>query len=266
MASYQIFEGLKSTMGQPISYHMVFSKDQQPLILGEKVVLNWTGKMTCLACDTVINKTFQNGYCFNCFRKKASCDLCILKPELCHYHLGTCREPEWGLAHCFKEHVVYLANSTGLKVGISRKTNIPQRWIDQGASEACVLLTCSNRLISGQIEVSLAQELSDRTKWQQLLKGVETPVDLKAAHQQWQSYIKQHLADIGVDDKDVTWKEFELMKIQYPVNAYASKAKSIKLVAGENALGELLGIKGQYLLFEQGGLNLRNLLGYQFIF
>ena len=266
MSSYLVFKGLKSEIGVPVSYHMAFSENKLPLVLGQEIVLNWTGKMTCLGCDKVINKTFQNGYCFNCFRTKASCDLCILKPERCHYHLGTCREPEWGLAHCFKEHVVYLANSTGLKVGISRQSNIPQRWIDQGAKEACVLLTCSNRLISGKIEVFLAQELSDRTKWQQLLKGVETPVDLKTAHQQWQSHIKNHLADVGVDAKDVTWKDFELMEIHYPIHAYVSQAKSIKLAAGENALGQLLGVKGQYLLFEQGGLNMRNLLGYQFIF
>lgn len=265
MADYQVFQGLKSNLGVPVTYELKFHQLTVPVNLGENMVMHWTGKMTCLSCEAVIKKTFQNGYCYRCFREKASCDLCIVKPELCHYHLGTCREPEWGLAHCFKEHVVYLANSTGLKVGISRKVNIPQRWIDQGAKEACILLTCSNRLISGKVEVFLAQELSDRTKWQQLLKGVETPVDMKVAHQKWQNHMKRHLADIGVSVEEIVWNEFELMQVEYPIDAYVSKAKSIKLAAGENVLGILLGIKGQYLLFEEGGLNMRNLLGYQFI-
>ncbi|MBM4211768.1 MAG: DUF2797 domain-containing protein [Gammaproteobacteria bacterium] len=265
MAEYQVFQKLQSHLGTPITYELVYSDRTTPLILGENINLYWTGTMTCLSCQSLIKKTFQNGYCFQCFSTKASCDMCILRPERCHYHLGTCREPNWGLAHCFTEHVVYLANSTGLKVGISRKSNIPQRWIDQGAKEACVLLTCSNRLISGQLESFLARTLSDKTKWQQLLQGVDSPLDMSFAHAHWQNYLKMHLQAIGVSLSDVTWVDFQLQTFKYPVDAYALKAKSIKLAIGDNQLGQLLGVRGQYLIFQQGGLNMRNLQGYHII-
>ncbi|NCX94631.1 MAG: DUF2797 domain-containing protein, partial [Gammaproteobacteria bacterium] len=90
--------------------------------LGQPITLMHTGKLYCIACGREVKKTFQQGYCFVCTQKLAECDTCLIKPERCHYHLGTCREPSWGEQHCLKDHYVYLANASGLKVGITRLT------------------------------------------------------------------------------------------------------------------------------------------------
>jgi hypothetical protein len=72
-----------------------------------------------------------------------------MKPETCHYHLGTCREPDWAQNHCFRPHIVYLANSSGVKVGITRKTQIPTRWLDQGASQALPIFEVQQPFVIG---------------------------------------------------------------------------------------------------------------------
>ena len=124
--------------------------------LGSQIRLEFVNDIHCVACGRSINKTFQNGYCFVCFRSLAQCDLCIVKPELCHYDQGTCREPKWGLEHCMQDHIVYLANSSGLKLGITKMPNIPSRWIDQGSVEALPIIRAKTRLAVGLVEVAMA--------------------------------------------------------------------------------------------------------------
>jgi len=109
-------------------------------LLGNKITLRYTGEINCIHCGRRTNKSFQQGYCYPCMQKLARCDICIVKPELCHFHKGTCREPEWGREHCMIQHIVYLAVSSGLKVGITRHTQVPTRWIDQGAVAAVPML------------------------------------------------------------------------------------------------------------------------------
>ncbi len=125
----------------PVRYFMRFNElevEMNPLI-GRPVTLAFSGRIQCIACGRVSKKSFNQGYCFPCFRSLARCDRCIVSPELCHFHLGTCREPDWGQANCMQPHVIYLANSSGVKVGITRRSQLPTRWIDQGAVEAVPL-------------------------------------------------------------------------------------------------------------------------------
>ena len=120
--------------GNPVAYSIAVGDTRIPLndLIGRPLRLDFDGVIRCIHCDRKTNKSFNQGFCYPCFRKLAACDSCIMSPEKCHYHLGTCREPEWGEAHCMVEHVVYLANSSGLKVGITRASQVPTRWIDQG--------------------------------------------------------------------------------------------------------------------------------------
>ncbi len=101
----------------PIGEKMLNMND----LIGERISLNFDGKIYCSNCGKKTNKSYSQGYCFPCCQKLARCDMCIMKPEQCHHHMGTCREPEWGTRNCFTPHVVYLANSSGAKVGITRK-------------------------------------------------------------------------------------------------------------------------------------------------
>jgi hypothetical protein len=146
-------------------------------LIGKKISLSFNGEIRCFECGIKIKKSYSQGFCYPCCISLAKCDLCIMKPETCHHHLGTCREPLWGLENCFSQHIIYLANSSGLKVGITRASNIPSRWIDQGAISAIPLMSVDTRLKSGIIEDSLKEFVADKTNWRKMLKNEVAEVD-----------------------------------------------------------------------------------------
>jgi len=125
-------EKMKVELGPVVNYTMSVGDQELPMndLLGRSLSLRYTGNIFCLNCERKSKKSFGQGYCYPCFKKLARCDSCIMKPETCHFSQGTCREPEWAQQFCFTEHYVYLANSSGLKVGITRGNQVPTRWMD----------------------------------------------------------------------------------------------------------------------------------------
>ncbi len=225
-------------------------------LVGSKVNLKFTGKIFCVECGRAIKKTFDQGYCFPCFRKLAACDTCIVRPELCHFHKGTCREPEWGKTHCLIEHVVYAANSCGLKVGVTRAHQMRTRWGDQGATEAIILARLPERLVAGNLEVLLKAHAGDKTNWRGLLTGLNVDVDLLAA----KTELLQHFSVEFEARKD---PDNTIYKFSYPVLNYLNKAKTINLDKEAEHSGVLSGIRGQYLFIGEAGLNVRSWQGYE---
>ncbi|MBF0472032.1 MAG: DUF2797 domain-containing protein, partial [Gammaproteobacteria bacterium] len=185
---------MRSEAGAVVNYYLPLGEEEIPLnpLLGEKISLSTDGSIRCIACGRSSKKSFNQGYCYPCFRDLPQCDRCIVRPELCHYHHGSCRDAAWGERHCLQEHVVYLANTSGLKVGITRATQIPTRWIDQGATAAIPIFRVRERLLSGEIEVALKAYVADKTAWQRMLKGEGAAVDLLQARQQ----LLQQCADV----------------------------------------------------------------------
>ncbi len=249
--------GSKVQYTLPVGSHQV---DLMPLI-GQFIQLSYLGYSICQACGLALKKSYQQGYCYPATQRLASCDLCILKPELCHHHLGTCREPLWGRQHCFQPHRVYLANSSGLKVGITRASTLPTRWLDQGASQAISLLSVSTRRLSGLIEVLLKKHVSDRTAWQQMLKGVPSWEEMCAQRNRLLNLISEDLKEIDV--KDIQLLEEPPQAFEYPVLEYPTTVKSLSFDKTPEISGRLLGIKGQYWILETGVLNIRSFTGYQ---
>lgn len=259
---------MRTELKDPVHYHMILG-DQELLLneyLGARLKLVYKGAIHCIACGRKSNKSFNQGYCYPCFRRLAQCDSCIVSPEKCHYHLGTCREPEWGEANCMRDHFVYLANTSGLKVGITRGTQVPTRWIDQGAVQAKPIFRVSNRLQSGLVEVIFAKHIADKTNWQAMLKGEPEPIDLESARQRLvdecaaevQAVRDEHgvQAITELSDQDET-------QIRFPVLEYPTKVKSFNLDKAPEVEGTLLGIKGQYLIFDTGVINMRKYGGYE---
>lgn len=251
---------METTNGEKVSYGLQLREGLFDItsLVGKELKLTYSGKIFCSNCQKQTKKSYAEGFCYPCTMKLAACDLCILKPETCHYSKGTCREPEWALEHCFKPHVVYLANSSGLKVGITRKSNIPHRWIDQGASEALPVMEVENRLMSGQIEVLFKKHIADKTDWRKMLKGEAASIDLK----EWRDRLIRELAS------DLQYFEFNLLdedvvKINYPVEMYPEKIVSFNLDKVSEISGKLTGIKGQYLMFDTGVFNVRSHSGYE---
>lgn len=232
--------------------------------LGKIIQLSYQGEIHCVACGRKTKKSFAQGHCYPCFRRLASCDMCIMKPETCHYAAGSCRQPEWGEANCFVPHYVYLANSSGIKVGITRGTQIPTRWIDQGATQALAVFQVASRLQSGLLEVVLKQHVSDRTDWRKMLKADAPPLDLKS--------IRDELLDKCSDEISIIKKQQgeaaiqlvdeNVIEISYPILTYPEKIKSLNFDKQPEIEGVLNGIKGQYLILDGGVLNIRKFSGY----
>ena len=151
---------MQSSLESPVQYQLPIGDELLPMNenIGKTIKLQYHSEINCIACGRKTKKSFGQGHCYPCFRSLASCDMCVMKPETCHYAEGTCREPEWGDTHCFIPHFVYLANSSGIKVGITRGTQVPTRWIDQGAVQAMPVMRVKTRQQSGFAEVILKQQ------------------------------------------------------------------------------------------------------------
>lgn len=253
---------------QEVSYQLRLTHPSEPEthlelndLLGRDLRLKFSGAIHCIHCERKTSKSFNQGYCYPCFKKLAQCDTCIVKPETCHYHQGTCREPSWGEEHCFQPHIVYLANTSGLKVGITRQTQMPTRWMDQGAVAALPLLRVKDRLTSGQIEKLLGQSLKDKTAWQAMLKNQVPELDLTAEAAEVLDVYQDDLAAFSANSLELL--DAAPLDFNYPVLAYPTKVKSLNPEKQPHIEGQLMGVKGQYLLLDTGVINLRKFAGYE---
>lgn len=252
--------------GHPVTYTLKVGDTRLPLndLVGRLVQIDYEGTIRCIHCDRKTNKSFSQGYCYPCFKKLAACDTCIMSPERCHYHLGTCREPEWGEAHCLTGHVVYLANSSGLKVGITRASQVPTRWIDQGAVAAVPLLAVASRRLAGLVEVICKQHVADRTNWRTMLKGDVASINLVEARDELLAKIRPELEALRAEHGSDALEEVnrEVLTLGYPVEVWPDKIKTHNLDKSPSVQGILQGIKGQYLLLDTGVINIRKYTAY----
>ena len=255
-------------LGETAQYAFRLDEQEVPVnpLLGKRVRLEFLGAIHCTHCGRKTKKSFSQGYCYPCFTKLAQCDSCIVSPEKCHFDAGTCREPEWGERFCMTDHVVYLANSSGVKVGITRASQIPTRWLDQGASQALPIFRVATRQQSGLVEDLLRSQVADRTNWRALLKGDAVPLDLPAIRDQLLESCAEGIAALqqrfGLQAIQPVG-DAEVLEIRYPVEAYPTKVASHDLEKTPVVEGILRGIKGQYLILDTGVINLRKYTAYQ---
>ena len=253
-------------VGDRAQYELRLNDRAYPLnpIVGRSIKLRYLGQINCIHCGRKSKKSFNQGYCYPCFTRLARCDSCIIKPETCHYDQGTCREPKWAKDFCFQDHIVYLANSSGLKVGITRIDQVPTRWIDQGAIQAIPLVRVSDRKLSGLVETFLAQDMADKTNWRTMLKGKVDQLDLKAERRKLimkiEFYINNDLQLHAINRYSVI--DSPPVYIHYPILEYPDKVSSFNLDKDPVVEGLLKGIKGQYLILDAGVINLRKFGGY----
>ncbi len=258
---------MRTQPGPPVDYRLPVGTQEVGLnaLLGQTLRLTFSGEIQCVACGRKTKKSFNQGYCYPCFQSLAQCDLCIVKPELCHYEQGTCREPAWGEAHCMQPHYVYIANSSDLKVGITRGSQIPTRWMDQGAVQALPIFRVQSRYQAGLLEVMFKTHMADRTNWQRMLKGDPELVDLVAKRDEalglCHAALNDHKKAAGAGALSLLEEE-EPRSFTYPVLEYPTKVKSLNFDKTPEIEGTLLGIKGQYLMFDTGVLNVRKFGGY----
>jgi len=246
-------------LGDEVSYYLPLGPDMINMneLLGEAIELEYQGVIHCIRCGRVTRKSFAQGFCYPCFSTAPETSECILRPELCRAQDGESRDKKWSEEHCLQDHFVYLAISSGLKVGVTRSSQVPTRWIDQGAWKAIRLAKTPNRFLAGQIEVVMKAKMSDKTNWRHMLTNeINRDIDLVAEKNTASGFLAKELSIYLSPDN-------EIMEITYPVLQYPDKVKSLSFDKLNKIGGKLNGIKGQYLIFSDGSvLNIRKHNGY----
>ena len=260
---------MRVELNNPVNYKLPLGDDQFVELnphIGNKIRLTHTGEINCVACGRLTKKSYYQGYCYPCMISLAECDICIVKPELCHYFEGTCRDNNWADDHCMQSHYVYLANSSGLKVGITRGSQIPTRWIDQGARQGLPIYKVKNRFMSGLLEIIIKKHMSDRTDWRKMLKGRSELIDLAMRRDEITEICATEIAALEAEHGDDALEflpDAQEIIIDFPVEQYPEKIKSLNFDKTPEIEGVLMGIKGQYLILDRGVLNIRKFGGYK---
>jgi len=261
---------MQVSLQSPVHYSLVLDKQNYSLkkAIGQPISIQYTGQIHCVHCGKLTKKSYNQGYCFPCLRALAQCDICIMKPEECHYDEGTCREPEWGDQHCMQPHTVYLSNTSGVKVGITRNEQIPTRWIDQGAVQALPIVEVESRYLSGLVEVELKNYFDDKTRWRAMLQGDVEAIDLAEERDdvfEEASMAFEQLQERYGEDALVLLEYEDVVDIDYPIQEYPTEISILSLDKTPFIEGVLKGIKGQYLILDSGVINLRKFTAYNVI-
>lgn len=231
---------------EPIVYELDSddSKIDFNSLINKNIKISWNGVITCRKCKKKTKKSFGEGFCYPCFMSAPEASPCILKPELCQAHLGIGRDLEYEEKNHNQPHAVYLAATDKVKVGVTRSTQIPTRWIDQGANKAIVIAITPNRHLAGVLEVALKSIYSDKTNWRSMLKNLtDESIDLE--EEKWSCYelLPSDLQQYFVEDDTIS-------NFIYPSEIYPTNVSSINLQKTAAIEGVLTGIKGQYLIFD----------------
>ncbi|MDO4728224.1 MAG: DUF2797 domain-containing protein [Bacteroidota bacterium] len=249
---------MQTEFTNPIKYYLVgegmflYMND----LLNKKITIEHVG-YECLNCK-MPKKIFRQGACFDCFNTAPQVADWILKPELSKAHLDIeDRDLEYEKKVQLQPHIVYLALSSHIKVGVTRKTQVPYRWIDQGASRAVPILETPNRYLAGLAEVSLKQHYSDKTNYKKMLQPINPNQEAFESMNKLSEVLPEELSSYIITQN-------EFVDIYYPVLSYPEKPTSLKLDDFTTYSGVLKGIKGQYLLFDdQTVWNVRGSEGYK---
>ena len=227
--------------------------------VGHDVAIRFQGAINCIESGKAIRKTFGEGLSYDAFLKSPLACPSILRPEMSRIHEGIAlRDEAWEREHHLTPHVVYVSQTSHLKVGVTRAANVPSRWVDQGAVGAVVVANTPYRQLAGEMEVALKEVLSDKTQWRGMLQNVS--LDEEALLE-----AKEECFDtLGVTYESFLEMSDDVVSLNYPVEAYPQKVSSTKLDKCPEIVGRLVGIKGQYWLFEDGRVwNVRAHAGYR---
>ncbi len=239
-----VLRKMQTEMGHPIQYYMLFEDNFLNVnqVLNKQLKIDFI-KFQCLNCGED-RPIFRQGFCKTCFFETPSAGDWIMRPELSTAHLGKeDRDLDYEKKVQLQPHIVYLANSSNIKVGVTRKTQVPTRWIDQGAHEAIEIVEVPNRYLAGITEVALKDHIGDKTNWRKMLTNDVDDEDLVTWRNKLKLYIPLEAKEYFIENNNETHMEFPVLK-------YPEKVKSLNLGKTPSYEGILRGIKGQYLIFE----------------
>jgi len=237
----------------PLGNEKIFMNE----LIGRHILLDFKGKIHCIRCGRETRKSFAQGYCYPCFTTAPETEECVLRPELCRAHEGLARDMEYAEKHCLSDQIVYLSITSGLKVGVTRSTQVPTRWIDQGALKAVEFARTPNRYTAGLMEIAMKHHVMDKTNWRKMLSGSDPgPIDLVKEKDRLMALVPEDLRAFLSEEDGV-------MELTYPVERYPEKIRSLNFDKEPEVSGVLKGIKGQYLMFDHDRvINIRKFGGY----
>jgi hypothetical protein len=252
---------MRIEQGNPVQYFLklgdvdIFMNE----LIGKKISIKFEGIIHCIACGQRIKKAYGEGFCYPCFIKSPLNSECILRPELCLAHEGKGRDAAWEEENHNKPHYLYLAQTSEIKVGVTRTTQVPTRWLDQGAWRAIKVALTPNRYLAGMIEVLIKKQMSDKTPWQKMLTNeINDSLDLLQAKEKVIASLTREY------EPYILPLDNEIFVFEYPVLKYPDQVKSINLDKCPEINGKITGIRGQYLIFEDNQvINLRRFSGYE---
>jgi hypothetical protein len=239
-----VLKKMKTENLEEIQYYLDMKSDffNVNQLLNKEITIRFV-TYECLNCH-LEKKIYRQGFCKNCFFEIPNAADWIMRPELSTAHLDIeDRDLAYEKSVQLQPHIVYLANSSNVKVGVTRKQQIPTRWIDQGAHEAIEIVEVPNRYLAGITEVALKNYVGDKTNWRKMLKNDIEDENLL----EWRDKLKEFIPD---EAKQYFIENNSETHINFPVLKYPGKPKSLNLIKTPSYTGKLVGIKGQYLIFE----------------
>lgn len=251
---------MRSKNSIPIDYYLPLNGNEIYMndLIGKDIQMEFIGEINCIKCGRKTSKSFAQGYCYPCFISVPETEECVLRPELCRAHEGIARDMDYATKNCLIDQVVYLSVTSGIKVGVTRGTQVPTRWIDQGALMAIELARAPNRYTAGLIEIFLKNHMQDKTNWTAMLKNaIQFDGNLIEEKKRAISVLPDTLSVYESKNDTIT-------QLAYPVLDYPVKVKSLNFDKDTIVKGKLIGIKGQYLIFSDNTvINIRKFGGYR---
>jgi hypothetical protein len=254
-----ILDKMPTSFINPVQYFLQLGEDRVAMneLVGKHITFKWTGNIYCTVCGRKTKKSFGEGMCYPCFSSSPENADCIFRPELCEGHLDKGRDVEWEKKHHVQPHYIYLALVNEVKVGVTRDSQIPTRWIDQGANKAIILAQTPYRQLAGLIEVSLKNHLTDKTHWMKMLTNqFNYEVDLLAEKKRIKTLLSEELQQYYSDND-------EIIELLYPTEQYPAKVVSTGFEKTPVIESRLTGIRGQYVYFGNSVMNIRKHSGYE---
>ncbi len=252
-----VLRKMQTELADPIQYYLIFEGDFLNLnqVLNKELTISFI-KFQCLNCG-LDRPIYRQGFCKTCFYEIPTAGDWVMRPELSTAHLDKeDRDLEYEKKVQLQPHIVYLANSSNIKVGVTRKSQVPTRWIDQGAHEAIAIVEVPNRYLAGVTEVALKEHIGDKTNWRKMLTNDVEDEDLVEYRNKLRKYIPEEAVPYYIENNSET-------QLAFPVLQYPKKVKSLNLDKTPIYSGVLKGIKGQYLIFEDSTVfNVRGSEGY----
>ena len=225
-------------------------------LIGSKISVVFNGQIVCSCCGKNTKKSFVQGYCYKCFTSSPETEACILKPELCGAQWGEARDLNWAKENHLQPHVVYLSYTSNFKVGVTRKSQLPTRWIDQGAIAAIALLEVPNRHIAGVVECFMKTHFLDKTSWKKMISLRAEQISFRDSCELFLKHLPSEFEQYLIPNPSEAY-------FNYPLDLQNEVLNTINLDVEKQFEKYLMGIKGQYLIFNDGtAINIRKYAGY----